>query len=112
MAKPLEDRIAERIAREGPQNRQAQRAAFLALKEEIGHAIDAGWTVKDIWKTLQVEGRIQVSYQAFNAYVNRFIRDDSLIKPVRDTPEKPVQPTLFRQTGFSINPSPKKEDIV
>jgi hypothetical protein len=111
MATTLEDRIAERIARESLPNRHAQRAAFLALKEDVGRAITAGWTVKDIWRTLRAENRIQVSYQAFTTYVNRFIREPSA-KPAPESPGKPAQPPPIRQSGFIFNPTPKKEDIV
>ncbi len=115
MAKSLEERVAERISREGPVNRRSQRAAFLALKDEIGRAINAGWPVKDIWKTLHGEDKIQVTYQAFVKYVNRFIRD---VEAARLLPDKPVIPNKPDQRnpplrgGFTINASPNKEDLV
>lgn len=115
MAKSLEERIAERIIREGPVNRRSQRAAFLALKDEIERAINAGWPVKDIWKTLHGEDRIQVSYQAFVKYVNRFIRDVEAAKLLPDKPGKPGKPDKPNppvKVGFTINSSPNKEDLV
>ena len=111
MTKPLEDRIAEHLAHENQPKRQAQRAAFLALKEDISRAIEAGWTAKDIWRTLRAENRIQVSYQAFATYVNRFIRETSANSATKTT-GKPAQPPPVRQSGFIFNPTPKNEDII
>ncbi len=112
MGKSLEERIAERISRDGPVNRGAQRAAFLALKGDIERALSAGWSVKDIWKTLHGEGSIQVTYQAFNDYVNRFIRGAETAASPPRKPEVPPRPAPAGKTGFTINPSPNKEDIV
>ena len=111
MTKPLEDRIAEHLAHVNQPKRQAQRAAFLAMKEDISRAITAGWTAKDIWRTLRAENRIQVSYQAFTTYVNRFIREASA-KPTPESPGKASQPPPIRHSGFIFNPTPKKEDII
>ena len=115
MAKSLEERIAERISRESPVNRRSQRAAFLALKDEIDRAMNAGWPVKDIWKTLHGEDKIQVTYQAFVKYVNRFIRDVEAARLLPDKPgipNKPDKPNPPVKAGFTINSSPKKEDII
>ena len=105
-SKNLEQRIADRIGRETPRTRGAGRAAFLALKGEIQTALTAGWSSKDIWKTLHEEGKVQVTYQAFNRYVQRFIRGTR--QPARKSLETSVRP----KAGFALNPSPNKEDIV
>lgn len=118
MTNSLEQRIAARVARTAGAQRSARRVAFLAQQDEIAQALAAGWTVKDIWRTLSEEGRITVCYQSFCEYVNRWIRNTA--KPARHrhaaTSEVAAQPneTPRRPTpsGFTINPQPKKEDLI
>ena len=118
MTKPLEQRIAERVASTEGNLRRAQRVAFLAHKDEIAQALAAGWTVKDIWRTLSEEGRITVCYQSFCEYVNRWIR--STAKPARleraassKVKAQPGEtPRRAAPSGFTINPQPKKEDLI
>jgi len=105
--KNLEQRIADRISREAPKARGTGRAAFLALKAEIQEAISAGWSSKDVWRTLHEEGKVQVSYQAFNRYVQRFIRG-----PRKPEPKCTDSSSTRPKSGFSLNPNPNKEDIV
>ena len=132
MAKSLSARIAERIARKKPAGNVRNRAAFLALRDEVKQAIDDGWPVKTIWETLHDEGKVAFSYQAFRGYVNRLILSPSAngevaLAPVvadqsrqaapRSVPQsartpaewQPEKPTA---TGFTFNRTPKKEDLL
>jgi Family of unknown function (DUF5338) len=118
MGKTLEQRIAERLRREDPVNSRGHRAAFFAQKDEIAQALAAGWSVKDVWRTLSEEGRITVGYPAFNDYVNRWIREPAR-PPVSTTaitakPSATPAPTARRTTpaGFTLAAQPNKEDIV
>ncbi|MGY6215753.1 TraK family protein [Methylolobus aquaticus] len=118
MVKPLADRIAARLGPATGAGRGVQRAAFLAQKNEIAQALAAGWSVKDIWRTLSDEGRIRVGYQAFCEYVNRWIREP-VVPPapsVAPNPSAGYRPDGHSRpkptTGFTLNPQPKKEDLV
>ena len=118
MGKTLDQRIADRVRRSDSVKRGAQRAAFLAQKEEIAEALAAGWSVKDIWRTLSEEGRIRVGYQAFCEYVNRWIREPTpppapSVALNTSTGSRPDgHPRPKPTTGFTLNPQPKKEDLV
>lgn len=81
MTKSLEQRIAARVARSADAQHGARRVALLAQQDEIARAVAAGWTVKDIWRTLSEEGRITASYQSSCDCVNRWIRKTD--KPAR-----------------------------
>ena len=118
MGKTLDQRIADRVRRSDSVQRGAQRAAFLAQKDEIAQALAAGWSVKDIWRTLSEEGRIRVGYQAFCEYVNRWIREPTPAPAPSGTPNTSVasrpdgHPRTKPITGFTLNPQPKKEDLL
>ena len=60
-------------ARQSPFKKDINKAAFLALMDEIKEALDHGWPMKKIWKVLHERGNIAFSYQTFTSYVNRLI---------------------------------------
>ena len=86
MVKTLSKRIAARMKKHDGGLKRSNRTIFLALRDEIEEALNEGWTVKVVWETLQEEGKVAFSYQAFNGYVNR------LIKKEREKPEAQHQP--------------------
>jgi len=123
MAKSLSDRIAFRASTKNPSQAGKNRAAFLAVRDDVRHAMSDGWPVKLIWETLREEGKITFSYDAFNGYVNRLIRGTETTEPssanppsaksvktdtrAQKTAPKPVQPI----GGFHFNPTPNKEEL-
>tara|TARA_Y100001956_G_scaffold80912_1_gene97076 strand:+ start:8678 stop:9013 length:336 start_codon:yes stop_codon:yes gene_type:complete len=111
MAKKLSERIRENIANKRPNKRAKNLSAFLANKEEIEAALEDKWSVKVIWETLHDEGRIGISYQAFNNYVNRHIKNKSADHHEHEKQKidgnKPIT-----STGFVFNSTPKKEDLL
>ncbi|EKN4882334.1 TPA: TraK family protein [Yersinia enterocolitica] len=75
MAKSLSQRIAERQKLLSPLGRGgANRAEFLAQREDIADALQDGWSIKQIWDTLYDEGKITFSYDPFTKYVKNIIR--------------------------------------
>ena len=131
MAKSLSARIAERIARKKPAGNVRNRAAFLALRDEVKQAIDDGWPVKTIWEALHDEEKVTFSYQAFRGYVNRLIlsppasgeatplvvADQSRQAARKSAPPSAKQPSEWKPekpaaTGFTFNRTPKKEDLL
>ena len=69
----LSERIADRVVKKKPSRNAQNRAAFLALRQDIQEALADGWPVKTIWETLHEEGKVTFGYQAFRGYVNRLI---------------------------------------
>ncbi len=80
----------------------------------VQQALDDGWSVLAVHQTLYGEGRVTFSYQAFRRHVNQI----HLGKPSTEQ-RQPRHPnkTTFKSsaaptTGFSFDPSPKKEELL
>ena len=112
--KTLSERIAERAKAKPSATPHANRAIVLALRKDIQQALDDGWSVRAVYQTLYDEGRLTFSYQAFRRYVNQIHLGKPL--PTRHRPAPPSSPvrtgTSTAATGFSFDPSPKKEDLL
>lgn len=118
MAKSLSQRIADRATKKKPSRNAQNRAAFLAVREDIQQALNDGWPVKTIWETLHEEGKVSFSYQAFRGYVNRLILS-STVKPddnkrSSNGSQSPAKKTEKPATlaGFTFNPVPNKEALL
>ena len=129
--------LAQRIAAEAlaeHSTRAKNRALFLAVREEVRQALELGWPVKRIWRTLAKEKRIPFGYDAFIGYVDRLI-----LKPVSfrrlptrtdDIQEDATAGDIVRSTssttsahsraapmssvaskGFDYDPTPNREDL-
>lgn len=111
MEQRLSARIAERVSKHPASPRERNRAVFLALLPEIRQALDEGWSVITIWRTLHAEQKIGFSYQAFRLYVNKLI-----VTPTRtrtSTTPLPREPVPTKgTTGFTFNPVPNKEELI
>lgn len=127
MAKSLSERIAERVAKRKPNKRALNLAAFLANKLDIEDALNDRWSVRSIWETLNNEGRITVSYQAFNNYVNKHIeRNNKRCTPVvaetepvtielnneTQTEAENNDVSVTKKSEFTFNSTPNKEDLI
>lgn len=126
MAKELSARIAQRTKGKPPSRHGQNRAAFLAVRDDVKKAVDDGWPVKHIWETLHEEGKISFSYEAFRTYVIRLIpghrlkkwraavigNEDAQRKSVQTTePSAASKSTKSGIRGFVFNPNPKKEEL-
>ncbi|MBP8170661.1 hypothetical protein CJF35_21345 [Pseudomonas lundensis] len=133
MAKRLTERIAAQMQAQKPARSGQNRAAFLALRDDITEALADGWPVKTIWQTLHEEGKISFGYDAFISYVNRLIRaPESTPEPITSAPQKakpassttqktaaspatPAAPTSSKPgeiPGFRFNPMPDPENLL
>jgi hypothetical protein len=125
MPKKLSVRIAERTGRKTPSRNGRNRAAFLAVRDDVRQALDDGWPVKAIWETLHEERKITFSYPAFCRYVKRLVvgprleigRDAAAGKKGRREPEQEGFDSVDKNSraglpGFTFNSTPKKEDLI
>lgn len=137
--KSLSERIAERAKKKKQPGRAGKnRAAFLAVRDEVRQSLDDGWPVKDVWETLYDEGAIAFRYDAFIGYVKKLIRQPATVAPsipvVQEAPARPAipaktpmaipKPTLKPATrdpvvtkpstpgSFSFDSTPRKEDLL
>ena len=127
MAKKLTELIAEEELKRKQQGTIGtgvrNRSLFLELREEIKEALDDGWAIKQIHRTLITKKKMSCSYPAFIRYVNSLILAQKGKATVIKKDPKPAQQPIAQpakqdeqqtqQTkpkGFFINSSPKKED--
>jgi len=124
MRKRLSARIAERTGRKTPSRHGMNRAAFLALRDDVKQALDDGWPIKEIWETLHEEAKIAFSYTVFCRYVKRLIVRPPLQmgsmaagkKRKREPEPEPSKPVAKNSTagirGFTWNPIPNEDDLI
>jgi hypothetical protein len=75
MANSYTKQLAEWVRqRSEPRRYEANRAAFLGVKEDVRAALEQGWTVKTIWAHLVAQKRVGIGYDMFLIYVNRHLR--------------------------------------
>jgi hypothetical protein len=136
MAKKLTELIAEEELKRKQQGTIGtgvrNRSLFLELREEIKEALDDGWAIKQIHRTLIAKKKMSCSYPAFIRYVNTLILAQKDKATVIKNDQKPAQrpiaqpakqdevktgttePKLkksFELPGFKHNPVPNKEDL-
>ena len=135
MAKPpktLTERIAERARTRTPTRSHRNRAAFLAMRDEVRSALDEGWSIKVVWETLHEENRIGFGYDAFTRYVHKLIykapepaTKEPATKPEAGGPTKPAKPNQSAVTApdgpkvgsselpsFRHNPNRDPKDVI
>jgi len=108
--------LTERIAttlRKSAHAPHLNRATILSLRTEIRQALDDGWSVLAIYKTLRDEGRVLFSYQAFRRHVNCLLLNKASKRkrlPRATTATQEVLPP-DHATGFTFNPKLREEDL-
>lgn len=125
MAKSYPELLGEWVKRRESTQRDKNLVAFLAVRDDVRAAVDAGYAVKTIWANMSEAGRVKFGYDTFLNYTNRLIRKPKAAAPshtpaptesVRPTPsirktepQKTVRPVA---TGFTFDSAPKKEDLL
>jgi len=120
--KRLVELLAEREAQRESKKGRSNRVIFFALQAEVKEALDAGWTVMQIYQALQTEGRIKFSYQSFRLYVNKLIlnpgqtrrkaKDNPPLKQQDGKTEPATTQAADKTKGFVWNPIPDKDDLI
>ena len=82
--------------------RGAGRLAFLALKNEINEALEAGYSSAQIWEHLNAKGTMPVQYRQFVRYVKKFIGAKTVVEDQQVRPEAEPMPV---QQSKSVTPS-------
>ncbi len=73
MGNSLSEQIAAKQMIRKAFAKSVNKAAFLALKNDIASVLADGWSVKLVWETLVEEGKISFSYKTFCGYIARLI---------------------------------------
>ena len=127
----MSKKLTELIAEEETKRKQKgtgvkNRVVFLALREDIKEAMEDGWALKQIYRTLHTQKKIMFSYQTFVNYAN-----DLILKPKPSriiinqeasgkTPgdeqtvqsSEPKSKKSYELPSFKFDPIAKKEDLI
>lgn len=130
MAKTYPKQLGDWVKQRVSTRRDMNLVAFLAVREDVKVAVEAGFSVKTVWRNMRETGRIDFGYDTFLNHVNRLIRRASVeqrstapqpspkmanderkqkLKPAH-TSQKVAKPAAV--AGFTFNPEAKKEDLI
>jgi hypothetical protein len=106
---------------------------FLAIRDEVTAALEAGYSVKAVWADMVECKRTEIGYEVFLHYVNRLIRGPKADRPTtRATPKSSsmhpatVEPSIASDgttpqaakatqppapSGFTFNPVPNDKEL-
>lgn len=111
MAKSYPEQLAEWVKRRESTRRDKNLVAFLAVRDDIKLAVDAGYAVKTIWANMHEEKRVAFGYDTFLNYVNRYIRGKSSrsveVLSVQLTPNSSIEPGRQESKAASQKQEPK-----
>lgn len=133
MAKSYIEQLGEWVKHRESTHRDRNLVAFLAVRNDVKAALDAGYAVKTVWANMHESGRVTFGYDTFLNYVNRHIRQPrtdnaaavtdpggASLSARANNPEaksgdkRPATKTTTPAavTGFHFNPTPDKKDLV
>lgn len=130
MAKSYPKQLGDWVKQRASTRRDLNLVAFMAVREDVKVAVEAGFAVKTVWTNMRETGRINFGYDTFLNYVNKLVHRSDVDKPsvgVKLTPGEPngnrqekLEPARIPQTaakpapvtGFTFNPAAKKEDLI
>ncbi|HAU1304127.1 TPA: conjugal transfer protein TraK [Legionella pneumophila] len=114
MGSTLSERIAAKQMERKASDKSVNKAAFLALKQDIATALADGWSIKLVWETLVEEGKISFSYKTFCGYVARLIAAEQKPSIQENTKEDEKAKSSAKNEirGFTFNPKPNLEELL
>jgi hypothetical protein len=133
MAKSYPEQLGDWVNRRTSTRRDKNLVAFLAVRDDVRVAVDAGFAVKTVWANMIESKRVDFGYDTFLNYVNRLIRRpqvnqaSSTAKPdatnTRSQHTGPPRRNLANPSvkaskapdsidGFTFNATPRKEDLL
>jgi hypothetical protein len=133
MAKDYSEQLGDWVKRRTSTRRDKNLVAFLAVRDDVKVAVDAGFAVKTVWANMVESKRVEFGYDTFLNYVNRLIRrpqmhqgssavkidamntrsqrTEALQKVLTNPPVKTTKPPDAID-GFTFNATPRKEDLL
>ncbi|EAY5119520.1 TraK family protein [Escherichia coli] len=85
------------------------RVVFLAIREDVKNAIEAGYSLTTIWEHMHETGRVTTTYETFRRHVRRYIDERKRASAVSErTPTGAAVKKESQQAG----PSPKRENVI
>ncbi|MFP1883512.1 TraK family protein [Lonsdalea quercina] len=80
------------------------RVVFLAIREDVKNAIEAGYSLTTIWEHMHETGRVTTTYETFRRHVRRYIDERKRAVAVSEAASK--------KKCLRAEPSPKKESVI
>ena len=115
MSTGYSEQLAEWVKQKQSRRRDKNLVAFLAAQTDILDALAAGYAAKTIWMHLVECKRIDFGYDTFLCYTKRQLRKQvqvNLSKTEKQTPKNEPTTETKRQSGFSFNSVPNKEELL
>ena len=120
MAKSYPEELREWVSKQKKTTpRDRNLVAFLAVRDDVKAAIDAGYSLKTVWANMRETGRIEFGYDTFLNYAKRSISGRATApstadaKPAEGRSRAPAAtPKPATGTGFTFNSIPNKKDLV
>jgi hypothetical protein len=130
MAENFSNQLAQWVEQRGLQRSDKNLVAFMAVRDDVKLALDAGYAVKTVWANLRETGRIDLGYKTFLNYVRRRLGPlpepaaASSIKPAltgapaasplqgSDRTKTPARVLPLTMPGFTYDPVPNKEELL
>ena len=116
-SKATGSKLLERLAEGGkvPGSRGGKKLqAFLEHGEEIREALQAGYSVKDVWSTLKEDGDVDLSYPLFSQYVRTKLDlrprtgfEEVSVSPKDEEPKKPELTEEQKRHNMLIHGNPE-----
>jgi hypothetical protein len=119
MSESLSKRISEFVRATPARQRGLTRAAVIALRDDIQKALDDGWSVMDIWRTLHAEDSIKIGYHSFRRHVAGGVvakrekqrKDEPRAAPSSMSRDATVTNAPDTRRGFQHERLPQKKEI-
>lgn len=118
MAKSYPDQLAEWVSQPARTFRDRHLVTFMAVRNDVKAALDAGFTAKTIWANMRETGRVDFCYETFLRHVKRCFNTPSAHQDAHATKTKnktaagPVIVAPPAVQGFVFNPVPNKEELL
>ena len=110
--------LAQWVNQPASKLRDRHLATFMAVRNDVEAALDAGFTAKTIWANMHETGRVNFSYETFLRHVKRCFgavparKTVSIIRAKDRTVAEPVIVAAPVMPGFIFNPVPNKEGLL
>lgn len=75
------------------------RVVFLAIRDDVKSAIDAGYALTTIWEHMYETGRVTTTYETFRRHVKRYIKEQKPAAPVTEKTQVQAAVKKDQKTG-------------
>jgi hypothetical protein len=79
------------------------RVVFLAIRDDVKLAIDAGYSLVTIWEHMHETGRVTTTYETFRRHVKRFIKQQPPVSPPTIKPGERTATSTKKQNTQSLS---------